>query len=159
FCVISQELRRSGSNQFVASATIRTISGEDKISFIAVVPLGMQLPAGMRVQIDSGKQNPIPYELCFANGCYGHMALNEDFIKALRNGKQLIVLALPSRSKNAEPFPMSLAGFSKSYDSKGLDAQAAQQRQQDLNKALQARAEEARKKLIQQQQKEGGGAA
>ena len=60
---------------------------------------------------------------------------------------------------NLVPFPMSLAGFTKTFDSKGLDAKAAQQRQDDLNKALQARAEEARKKLIQQQQKEGGGAA
>ena len=76
----------------------------------------------------------------------------------MRGGKQLVVLALSQRGQGV-PFPMSLAGFTKTYDGKGLDAKAAQQRQEDLNKALQARAEEARKKLIQQQQKEGGGAA
>ena len=43
-------------------------------------------------------------------------------------------------------------------EGKGLDAAAAKARQDDLNKALQARAEEARKKLIEQQQKETGGA-
>ena len=110
------------------------------------------------IQIDTGKQYPIPYQICLPNACYGELAVDDDFIKALRGGKQLTVLALSQRNQGV-PFPMSLAGFTKSYDSKGLDAKAAQQRQEDLNKALQARAEEARKKLIQQQQKEGGGAA
>ena len=92
------------------------------------------------------------------NACYGELAIDEDFLKAMRGGKQLVVMALSQRGQGV-PFPMSLAGFTKTYDSKGLDAKAAEQRQQDLNKALQARAEEARKKLIQQQQKESGGAA
>ena len=40
-----------------------------------------------------------------------------------------------------------------------LKAAGQAARQEDLNKALQARAEQARKKLIEQQQKEGGAAA
>jgi invasion protein IalB len=156
-CIVTQELH-ANSGQFIASATIRHVTGEDKISLIAAVPPGMQLPPGLRVQIDSGKQYPIAYQLCLPNACYGELPIDDDFIKTLRSGKQLIVMAMSQRGQGV-PFPMSLAGFTKSYDSKGLDAKAAQQRSDDLNKALQARAEEARKKLIEQQQKESGGAA
>jgi invasion protein IalB len=155
-CIVSQEIH-SNSGQFMVSATIRQITGDDKISLIAAVAPGMQLPPGMRVQIDNGKQFPIAYQICLPNACYGELAIDTDFVTSMRGGKQLIVMAMGPRG--AVPFQMSLAGFTKSYDSKGLDAKAAQQRQQDLNKALQARAEEARKKLIEQQQKEGGGAA
>ena len=83
---------------------------------------------------------------------------DQDFIAAMLKGKQIIVTTMSQQHKGVA-FPMTLAGFKKVYDSKGLDAKAAQQRQEDLNKALQARAEEARKKLIEQQQKESGGAA
>lgn len=152
-----QELH-ADSGQFIASATIRQITGDDKISFIAAVPVGMLIQPGLRVQIDTGKQYDVSYGICFPNACYGELAIDQDFINAMQHGKQLIVTTM-SQQRKGVAFPMTLAGFKKAYESKGLDAKAAQQRQDDLNKALQARAEEARKKLIQQQQKEGGGAA
>jgi len=155
-CVVTQELHND-SGQAVASATIRRVTGDDKVSLIATVPVGLFLPAGMRVQIDNGKQYPIAYQICLANGCYGELDINDDFITALQGGKQLVVIAVDLQKKG-HAFPMTLAGFKKVYESKGLDANAAQQRQDDLNKALQARAAETRKKLIEQQQKEGGGA-
>jgi len=156
-CLVIQELH-ADSGQFIASATIRQITGEDKISFIAAVPVGMLIQPGLRVQIDTGKQYEVGYGICFPNACYGELAIDQDFINAMQHGKQIIVTTM-SQQRKGVAFPMTLAGFKKAYESKGLDAKAAQQRQDDLNKALQARAEEARKKLIEQQQKEGGGAA
>jgi invasion protein IalB len=156
-CLVIQELH-ADSGQFIASATIRQITGEDKISFIAAVPVGMLIQPGLRVQIDTGKQYEVSYGICFPNACYGELAIDQDFITAMQHGKQVIVTTM-SQQRKGVAFPMTLAGFKKVYESKGLDAKAAEQRQQDLNKALQTRAEEARKKLIQQQQKEGGGAA
>ena len=53
-------------------------------------------------------------------------------------------------------FPMTLAGFTKAFDGKGLDPAMQKKAQDDLSKAVEAKAEEARKKLIEQQQKEAG---
>ena len=153
-CVVIQELRAE-TGQFIASATIRQITGEPKISFIAAVPPGMLLQPGLRAQVDDGKQYEIKYDICFPNACYGELEVNADFINSLKNGKQVVISAMSPQAKGRS-FPLTLAGFTKAYDGKGLDAAGQQARQEELNKALQARAEEARKKLIEQQQKEGG---
>jgi invasion protein IalB len=155
-CLTLQELRAE-TGQFIASATLRQISGDDKISFIAAVPPGMLIQPGLRVQVDSGKQYPVKYGICYPNACYGELEVDADFVAALKKGKQLVLTTLNQQAKGVA-FPMTLTGFGKAYDSKGLDAAGQAQRQEELNKALQARAEEARKKLIQQQQKEGGSA-
>jgi invasion protein IalB len=156
-CLTLQELRAE-TGQFIASATIRQLTGDDKVSFIAAVPPGMLIQPGLRVQIDSGKQYPVKYGICYPNACYGELDVDTDFIAALKKGKQLVLTTLNQQAKGVA-FPMTLAGFGKAYDGKGLDAAGQQARQNDLNKALQARAEQARKKLIEQQQKEGGAAA
>jgi invasion protein IalB len=155
-CLTLQELRAE-TGQFIASATLRQMTGDDKISFIAAVPPGMLIQPGLRVQIDTGKQYPVKYGICYPNACYGELEVDADFVGALRKGKQLVLTTLNQQAKGVA-FPMTLSGFGKAYDGKGLDAAGQAQRQDDLNKALQARAEEARKKLIQQQQKEGGAA-
>jgi invasion protein IalB len=155
-CLTLQELRAE-TGQFIASATLRQVSGDDKISFIAAVPPGMLIQPGLRVQIDTGKQYPLKYGICYPNACYGELEVDADFVNALRKGKQLVLTTLNQQAKGVA-FPMTLTGFGKAYDGKGLDAAGQAQRQDDLNKALQARAEEARKKLIQQQQKQGGAA-
>lgn len=152
-CLTLQELRAE-TGQFIASATLRQITGDDKVSFIAAVPPGMLIQPGLRVQIDTGKQYPVKYGICYPNACYGELDVDADFVAALKRGKQLVLTTLNQQAKGVA-FPMTLAGFGKAFDGKGLDAAGQQARQDDLNKALQARAEEARKKLIQQQQKGG----
>ncbi|MBN8995641.1 MAG: invasion associated locus B family protein [Rhizobiales bacterium] len=156
-CLTLQELRAE-TGQFIASATLRQVTGDDKVSFIAAVPPGMLLQPGLRVQVDGGKQYPIKYGICFQNACYGELDIDSDLMSQMRKGKQLVLTTLNQQAKGVS-FPMTLAGFSKAYDGKGLDAAGQAARQDDLNKALQARAEQARKKLIEQQQKEGGDAA
>ena len=155
-CLIIQELRAE-TGQFIASATIRQITGDPKISFIAAVPPGMLIQPGLRVQVDQGKQFPVKYGICFPNACYAELDVDDAFIASMKSGNQVIITTLSQQGKGVN-FPLTLAGFTKAMEGKGLDAAAAKARQDDLNKALQARAEEARKKLIEQQQKESGGA-
>lgn len=151
-CLVLQEVR-ADTGQFIASATVRQITGEPKISFIVAVPPGMMIQPGIRAQVDGGTQHEIPYGICFQNACYGELEVNQDFIQSLKNGSQLVITAVNQGGQPAS-IPLSLKGFTKTFDGPGLDAAAAEQRQEDLNKALQARAEEARKRLIEQQQKE-----
>lgn len=154
-CLVLQELRAE-TGQFIASATIRQVTGDPKLSFIAAVPPGMLLQPGMKAQVDNGKQFDVKYGICYPNACYGELEINPEFVTGMKGGKQIIITTFNQQGKGVA-FPMTLAGFTKTYDSKGLDAGQAQARQEELNKALQARAEEARKKLIEQQQKEAGG--
>ena len=49
-------------------------------------------------------------------------------------------------------FDMTLIGFTAAYDSEGVDPASLQQKQQDLQSALEKKAQEARDRLVAAQQ-------
>jgi invasion protein IalB len=151
-CLVTQELR-ADTGQFIVSATLRQFTGDPKISFIVAVPPGLLLQPGLQTQVDDNGAQAMKYGICFPNACYAEAAVDDAFIASLKKGNQLTVTALNQQGKPVS-FPLTLSGFTKSYDGAGLDAQAAQAAQQELNAALQRRAEEARQRLIQQQQEQ-----
>ena len=152
-CLVIQELRAE-TGQFIASAAVRQFTGESDISFVAAVPPGMLLQPGLRVQIDGGTQHELPFEICFPNACYGELKVDQEFVDAMKAGGQLTISTL-NQGEKIVTFPLTLIGFTKIYDGKGLDPAGAQARQSELNRALQARAAEARKRLIERQQSTG----
>lgn len=151
-CLTIQEIKAE-TGQFIASASIRAISGDEKKSFVVAVPVGMLLQPGMRAQVDNGEQFEIPYGVCFPNACYGELEINNDFVASLKKGNQLVITTMNAQAKPVS-FPLTLSGFTKAFDSAGLDPAGLQQRQQDLTKALQDKANAARERLREQQQKE-----
>lgn len=153
-CLTIQEIR-ADTGQFIASATIRTIDGEAKKSLITAVPPGMLLQPGLRVQIDDQPPSDVKYGICFPNACYAELEVNDEFVSKLKAGGKLTITTLNQQAKPVN-FPMTLAGFTKAYDGKGLDQAAQQARESELADALARRAENARQKLIEQQQKESG---
>jgi hypothetical protein len=80
--------------------------------------------------------------------------VNSDFVASMKKGGQLIITAMSSQAKPVS-FPLTLSGFTKAYESEGLNPAGLAQRQEDLTKALQDRAAKAREKLKEQQAKEG----
>ena len=153
-CLTIQEIR-ADTGQFIASATIRTVAGDAKKSLITAVPPGMLLQPGLRVQIDDQPPTDVKYGICFPNACYAEVEVNDEFVTKLKAGGKLTITTLNQQAKPVN-FPMTLAGFTKAYDGKGLDQAAQQARESELADALARRAENARQKLIEQQQKESG---
>jgi invasion protein IalB len=153
-CLTIQEIR-ADTGQFIASATIRTIAGDNKKSLITAVPPGMLLQPGLRIQIDEQPQVEVKYGICFPNACYGELEVDDEFVTKLKAGGKLTLTTL---NQQAQPvnFPMTLGGFTKAYDGQGMDQAAQQVRESELADALARRAENARQKLIEQQQKESG---
>jgi invasion protein IalB len=153
-CLTIQEIR-ADTGQFIASATIRTIAGDAKKSLITAVPPGMLLQPGLRIQIDDQPQVEVKYGICFPNACYGELEVDDAFVTKLKAGGKLTLTTLNQQAKPVN-FPMTLAGFTKAFDGKGMDQAAQQARESELADALAHRAENARQKLIEQQQKESG---
>jgi invasion protein IalB len=150
-CLINQELRTE-EGQFLASVAIREIEGESRKVLLIAVPPGMLIQPGLRVQVDTGKQEQARYSICFPNACYAEMVVTDAIIGQFKKGSQLVLTTLNQQAKPVN-FPISLAGFTKVYDGAPIDAAALQARQQRLESELQKRAEEARSKLIEEQRK------
>jgi invasion protein IalB len=151
-CLVQQEIY-ADTGQFIASATFRSIQDDPKMQFILGVPPGMLIQPGLRVQVDDGKQSELKYSICFPNTCFADMDINADFVKTVKPGKQLIIVAM-NQNGQAVSFPISLAGFTKSYDGAGVDPNTptGQAALDALSASLKAHADQARQRLIAQQQ-------
>ena len=132
------------------------MTGQDKKAFVLAVPPGMLIQPGLRAKVDDGAETQVPFGICLPNACYGELEVNADFIASLKKGGQLTITVMNAQAKPVS-FPITLAGFTKAYDGEGLDPSAMAKRQEDLNKALQQRIAEERKRLKEQQAKEDGG--
>jgi invasion protein IalB len=150
-CLVQEEIY-ADTGQFIASATIRTVQDDPKSQFILGVPPGMLLQPGLHVQIDDGKQAALTYSICFPNTCFADMEMTADFLKQIRGGKQVTVLAVNQQAQTIS-FPISLAGFGKAYDGPGVDPNTptGQAAVDALSASLKAHADEARQRLIDQQ--------
>ena len=128
------------------------------------MPLGFVMPPGIGINVDGEKKATAAYVICIPgqqkqpSACIAQVAVSDEFIAALRKGKQLDLMITTTQGKTV-PVAVTLAGFAKTYDGPGLDRAAAEGVRQELAKGLQERADEARKKLIEQQQKELQGEA
>ncbi len=148
-CMVNKDIV-APTGQFIASASLRQITGEPAISLVVATPPGMLLEPGMRAQIDGGQQYEVTYDICFPNLCFGDLAVNAEFINAMKAGGQLTISAL-NQGQQVIAVPLSLIGFTKVYDGEGLDPAGGAEVQNELRKALQERAAEAAERLRQQQ--------
>ncbi len=148
-CLIGQQLQ-TNTGQFLASVAVREITGESRKLLIISVPPGMLILPGMRVQVDKSKHKEAKYTICFPNACYAELVVDKGFIGQLKKGNQLQLTTLNQQAKPV-PFKLSLAGFTKTYDGPGMKPEVMERQNRELQKELQKRAEEARKKLIEKQ--------
>ena len=144
-CNVTQGLR-SDAGQFVAQVQIQE-TGDQK-RFLIAVPEGVILPPGLQLKIDASSTQTIPYRICARGACFADATVDNDFIAALKRGSNLTVTTLNQAGEGVD-FPFTLAGFTATYNSEGVDAAQLQAEQQKLRDGLQQRAEEARQRLLQ----------
>lgn len=144
-CLVAKELR-SQEGQLVASVALRDIEGDPKKILLIAVPPVVLIQPGMRVQIDKGKQQEAKYTICFPNACYAEMEVADQTLAEMKKGKALIVTSLNIQQKPMS-FPFQLSTFKTAAEGQGIDPNAGQQNQEQLQQELQKRAEEAAKKL------------
>jgi invasion protein IalB len=150
-CLVTQELRDGNTKQLVAAASIRTTKGE-KTLLILSVPIGVLLPAGLRLQIDDAKPQGVTYTICFPTSCVARMEVDDEMIAKLKAGNKMVVSVLDAEQK-AVSFPITLAGFTKTFDGPPVDPEVFAQAQQKLAEEIQKRAEEMRKEQEEAQSK------
>jgi len=150
-CLITQELRTE-TGQFLASVAIRETPGEERRALLVSVPVGMLIRAGVQLQVDGAEPQEAEYTICFPNACYAERTIDSAYINKLKAGG---TLQLTTVNQQAQPvrFDLTLIGFTATYDGEGLAPQALQARQQELQRELERRAQEARDRLVAAQRR------
>lgn len=79
-----------------------------------IAPLGILLPRGLGLKIDSNVIGATGFVRCLANGCVAEVELDDGLIDKLKKGKEaLFVIFLPP--DEGRGLPLNLDGFEKGF--------------------------------------------
>jgi invasion protein IalB len=114
-CAMEQSAVLTKTGQLVALVNIR-VPGDTRAPVALVqLPLGLNLQAGAKLQVDDGKSAELPVQTCENRGCYASLPISPEMLNALRAGKQLKVV-FQDLAKETIAIPISLADFTATYD-------------------------------------------
>jgi invasion protein IalB len=114
-CAMEQSAVLTKTGQLVALVNIR-VPGDTRAPVALVqLPLGLNLQAGAKLQVDDGKGVDLPIQTCENRGCYATVPVSPEVLNALRAGKQLKIV-FQDLAKETIAIPMSLADFTAAYD-------------------------------------------
>ena len=88
-CVLTQTV----VNQEKKQALVKFIVGrrKDEPFMTALVPLGINIPAGVSLGIDQAKAIPLTVQTCLPAGCVATSKLDAKQLKTLKSGEKLVV--------------------------------------------------------------------
>ena len=114
-CAMEQNAVLTKTGQLVVLVNIR-VPGDTRAPVALIqLPLGLNLQAGAKLQVDDGKSVDLPIQTCENRGCYASMPVSPELLNALRSGKQLKIL-FQDLAKETIAIPMSLTDFTAAYD-------------------------------------------
>jgi invasion protein IalB len=114
-CAIEQTAVLTKTGQLIVLLNIRVPSDTRQPIAIIQLPLGLNLPAGAKLQVDDGKVSDLPIQTCEQRGCYANSPIAPDLLAAMKSGKQLKV-SFQNLGKETITIPMPLADFAAAYD-------------------------------------------
>jgi invasion protein IalB len=114
-CAIEQSAVLTKTGQLIVLVNVR-VPAETRVPVALVqLPLGLNLPAGAKFQVDDGKTSDLQIQTCEARGCYANLQISPDVLAALKSGKQLKV-SFQNMAKETITIPMPLADFGAAYE-------------------------------------------
>jgi invasion protein IalB len=113
-CITVREVRGE-TGQAMTAFRLVEVQGEDTKVLHISLPLGMQLPQGMRLIVD--KEEPINgrYVLCIQVGCVAQLDINPDLIAKMKKGWELTIQGINMQGQMIS-FQVPLTGFTKANE-------------------------------------------
>jgi invasion protein IalB len=114
-CAVEQTAVLTKTGQLIVLINIRVASDTRTPIALIQLPLGLNLPAGAKLQVDDGKTADLQIQTCEQRGCYANTPVSADMLAAMKSGKQLKV-SFQNLGKEVISIPMPLADFAAAYD-------------------------------------------
>jgi invasion protein IalB len=114
-CAVEQSAVLTKTGQVIVLLNIRVAGDTRQPVALVQLPLGLNLPAGAKLQVDDGKVSDLQIQTCEQRGCYANSAIAPDLLAAMKSGKQLKV-SFQNMAKESITIPMPLADFAAAYD-------------------------------------------
>jgi invasion protein IalB len=114
-CLIEQTAVLTKTGQLIVLIDIRVPSDTHVPIAVVQLPLGLNLPAGAKLQVDDGKTTDVQIQTCEQRGCYANAPISPEMLAAMKTGKQLKV-TFQNLAKEVIAIPMPLTDFAAAYD-------------------------------------------
>jgi invasion protein IalB len=113
-CSMEQTVVLTNTGQLLAAVLVRVPTDTHQPVMMVQLPVGLYLPAGLNLQVDDGKLQPIPLQTCDVKGCYAGIQISAELIASLKTGKRL-TLTFQNLAKNNVVVPLALDNFADAY--------------------------------------------
>jgi invasion protein IalB len=114
-CAIEQTAVLTKTGQLTVLVNIHVTSDTHMPVATVQLPLGLNLPGGLKFQVDDGKVTDLVIQTCENRGCFAGGPIAPDLLAAMRTGKQL-KLSFQNLGRENITIPMPLADFAAAYD-------------------------------------------
>jgi len=114
-CAIEQSAVLTKTGQLIVLINIRVPAETRAPIALVQLPLGLNLPAGAKLQVDDGRTAELQIQTCEARGCYANMPISPEMLGTLKTGKQLKV-SFQNLAKETIMIPMPLGDFAAAYE-------------------------------------------
>ncbi len=105
--------------QRIMSTAIGHFGKDRRLSVLFTVPLGVFLPAGLRLKVDGHDDTKrLPYQFCNRDGCRAGFVLDEPWFGLFKGGLKATVTVRMPGGKDVT-VPLSLKGFTKGVEAIG----------------------------------------
>jgi invasion protein IalB len=149
-CYTTRDFGQAVDQPPTLAIAVYQMANEDRRIARFLLPVGLLLRPGFRLVIDKGDPIEGKFAICFPNGCFAEADLNGKTIGDLKKAQAASVVV--RNQANVEvTFNLPMKDFGTAFDGPPVDPKVLEQQNQELQKQLQLRAEEQRKKLEQQQ--------
>ncbi len=115
-CTMSQQGidRKSGRQIYQVAVSFPDGSGQPRLDVL--VPLGVSLPFGVRIEVDKGAGAPfnMRYRYCVGSGCLAETNMNQKMLDAFRHGHKASI-HVQDQNKKDLALPISLKGYTKAF--------------------------------------------
>jgi len=129
-CKTSYDLRTAGG-QFLAQIAVVEASGEARKFLDLIMPTGLLLQPGVKLQVDQNKAEDGKYGMCAADGCVAQMVATDALLGQMKKGTSLTVTA-QGQAANPIEFAFPLATFKDAAEGKPIDAVALKKREEAI---------------------------
>ncbi len=101
-------------NMNLVVIVLKTADGKSRLLRV-IAPLGVLLPAGLGLNIDSGDKGRAGFVRCLPSGCVAEVVMDDKLLADLRVGKTatFIVFETPEQGTG---IPLALNGFADGFD-------------------------------------------
>ncbi|MDK9697299.1 MAG: invasion associated locus B family protein [Siculibacillus sp.] len=153
-CKTAFDLRTSGG-QFLASIAVVEATGEARKFIDLIMPTGLLLQPGVKVQVDQNKAEEGKYGMCASDGCIAQLVASDALVGLMKKGANLTVTA-QGQSDNPVEFVFPLATFKAANEGKPMDDAALKKREEAIaaenaqkQKSIEDQLREQQRKAIQ----------